>query len=238
MRRRDFMTSVGSAVIGAATVPRSARAQQPTVPAIGYLYAGSPEAGAPLLSAFLQGLRETGYSEGQNVTIEYRWARNELSRLPELAADLAQRRVAVIAALANPAAIRAAKAATTTIPVVFSMGSDPVQLGFVNSLNRPGGNLTGVTSLNIEVGAKRIEFLAELVPAGKRYGLLLNPDSQSAASDLNDLQKAASAVGRQIAVSLPERPKMLRPRSPALCKSMRTLSSSALGRQSTRVGSS
>jgi putative ABC transport system substrate-binding protein len=201
MRRREFITILGSAAAGAGMLPTATQAQQRELPVVGYLYAGTSEASAPLLSAFLGGLKEAGYIDGQNVTIEYRWARNENARLAELAADLVQRRVAVIAALASPAAINAAKAATKTIPIVFSIGSDPVQLGLVGSLNRPGANITGVTSLNVDVSAKRIELLRELVPTGTRYALLVNPHNQLAASTaIDEMRKAASAIEKHIEV--------------------------------------
>jgi putative ABC transport system substrate-binding protein len=156
MRRREFMT-----LLGAAAWPFAARAQQPALPVIGFLGRGSQGEGAP--AAIHQGLSENGYVEGRNVTIEYRWAEGQNDRLPALAADLVRRRVAVIVA-GSIVAAAAAKRATTTIPIVFSGGADPVAVGFVASLNRPGGNLTGVSTLNVELGPKRLELLHELVP--------------------------------------------------------------------------
>jgi putative tryptophan/tyrosine transport system substrate-binding protein len=196
VRRRNFISLVG----GAAAWPLAARAQQAAMPVVGYLYIGSPDASANLLAAFQEGMSETGYIEGRNVAIEYRWARNESSRLRELAADLVQRQVAVIAVLANPAAAFAAKDATTTIPIVFSLGGDPVALGLVASLNRPGGNVTGVGSFNVELGAKRVELLSELVPGARHYALLVNPNYPGVESLIGDLRAATAVIGRQIEV--------------------------------------
>ena len=167
MKRREFITLLGGA---AAAWPLAARAQQAAMPVIGFLNGASPDGYAPFVAAFRQGLKETGYVEGQNVTIEYRWAEGHYDRLPALASDLVQQKVTVIAATTTPAAL-AAKAATTTIPVVFTTDSDPVQLGLAASLSRPGGNVTGVTQLNVEVAPKRLELAHELVPTDGVIGL-------------------------------------------------------------------
>ena len=170
------------------------------MPVVGYLNSGSGE-DAGLLAAFRQGLKEVGYVERENVSIEYRFAQNQYDRLPAMAADLVRRQVAVIAASGGPLAALAAKAATTTIPIVFNMGVDPVALGLVASLNRPGGNLTGVSSLNAELGQKRLELLHELVPTATSVALLVNPTNPSVAERLSrDLQAAARTLGLQLHV--------------------------------------
>jgi ABC-type uncharacterized transport system substrate-binding protein len=195
MRRRDFIILVGSTAVW----PCATFAQQ--MPVIGYLHSDSPQSVAPLLAAFHKGLGETGYAEGRNVTIEYRWAQNAISRLPELVADLVRRQVAVIAAPGSTAAALAARAATATIPIVFSVGFDPVQLGLVASLSRPGGNLTGVNSMSNELAAKRLGLLHELLPQAARFAVLANPSTTQALGRLNnDVQTAAAAIGRQVEV--------------------------------------
>jgi putative tryptophan/tyrosine transport system substrate-binding protein len=190
--RRKFLATLGGA---AAAWPFTARAQQP-VPVIGFLNTRAPEQDAHLLAAFRQGLRETGYVEGRNVTIEYRWAEGHNNRLPALAADLVRRQVTVIAA--NSQATVVAKAATSTIPIVFITGADPVQVGFVTSLNRPGGNLTGVTSLDTELGRKRLQLLHELLPQAGTIAALVNPTFPGSDVQTRDLQAAASALGLQL----------------------------------------
>jgi putative ABC transport system substrate-binding protein len=196
MRRRAFITLVG----GAAVWPLSARAQQPAMPLIGYLGAQSPAAFASRVRAFRQGLGETGYAEGRNVAIEFRWAEGQHNRLSALAADLVSRQVAVIVAPGGAPAALAAKSATTTIPIVFEMGADPIAMGLVGSLNRPGGNLTGVSSLNVEVTPKRLEILHELVPTAAVLAVLVNPTSPTADSQLRNLQAAANTLGLQLHV--------------------------------------
>jgi putative ABC transport system substrate-binding protein len=195
MRRRDFMKVIGSA---AAAWPLTARAQQPAMPVIGYLYGGSPDASESLVAAFRNGLAEAGYVEGRNVAIEYRWAGNVLDRLPELAADLVRRQVAVIATPFTSAAARAAKAATATIPIVFSTGADPVRLGLVSSLNQPGGNITGISYMSVEIAAKRFGLLRELMPGAARIAVLLNPGSPITESLTHDAKAVAATLGVQI----------------------------------------
>ena len=192
IRRRSFITLLG----GAAAWPLVVRAQQPALPVIGYLNVGEP--GERQVAAFRKGLSETGYVEGRNVAIEFRWARYDGDGLPELVADLIRRRVAVIATPASMPAAFAAKALTTTIPIVFSGARDPVQAGLVASLNRPGGNVTGVTSMNVDIGPKRLGLLRELVPRAARFAVLVNPTAPITDSEIADLQSAASAVGRQL----------------------------------------
>ena len=193
MRRREFITFLG----GAVAWPLAAGAQRPAIPVIGYLDSGSIETSRVV--AFHKGLSESGYVEGRNVAIEYRWAHNEVDRLPELAADLVRRRVAVIVTSAIAAAL-AAKAAATTIPIVFGTGADPIQEGLVASLNRPGGNITGITSISVELTPKRLGLLHELLPRAARLAVLVNSNDPNAASMITNVRAAASTVGRQIEV--------------------------------------
>jgi putative ABC transport system substrate-binding protein len=194
MKRREFVAGLGSA----AAWPVMARAQQPAVPVIGYLNDQSADVDL-VVPFFLQGLKEAGYVEGQNVAVEYRWAENHYDRLPALAADLVRRHVAVIAAPTTPAAV-AAKAATTTIPIVFTTGGDPVALGLVASLNRPGANVTGIANLNGELGPKRLQLLRELIPSAAVFGVLVDPGFPVTPSIIADLQAAARTLGLHLIV--------------------------------------
>jgi putative ABC transport system substrate-binding protein len=194
MRRREFI-----ALLGAAAWPLAARAQQPAVPVIGFLSSSSLADRARYLPSFRQGARETGYVEGQNVAIEYRWAQDQHDVLPDLAADLVRRQVTVIAAHDLPSSI-VAKAATTTIPIVFVSGGDPVKLGLVASLNRPGGNVTGVAFVVAELGAKQLGLLHELQPGAVRVGVLVDPNYAATQSFASDVQAAASSIRKQIEV--------------------------------------
>lgn len=198
MQRREFIAIVG---LIAAAWPHAACAQQVTMPVIGYLYAGESQSNSYLVAAFRKGLSETGFAEGKNVVIEFRWAENQIGRLPTLAADLVDHKVAVIVTPASSVAMLAAKAATTTIPIVFSTGADPVEGGFVASLNRPGGNVTGVTGMTFRIAQKRLGLLHQLLPNATRFAVLVNnPGRFDNAMMIADLQAAAAAIGRQIEV--------------------------------------
>jgi putative tryptophan/tyrosine transport system substrate-binding protein len=196
IRRREFITLLG----GAAAWPLAARAQQPAMPVVGFVGSTSPGPLRDAVAAFHRGLTETGYVEGRNVAIEYRWAEGQYDRLAGLVADLVHRQVAVIAAIDGLPSALAAKAATATIPIVFFTGGDPVQLGLVASLRRPDGNLTGVTSLNVEVGPKRLELLHELVPTASVIVFLVNPTSALTEANTKSVQAAAHVLGLQLHV--------------------------------------
>jgi putative ABC transport system substrate-binding protein len=198
MKRREFIALLGGA---AGAWPLTAPAQQPAVPMIGYLSGGAPGPFAPFVAAFRQGLRDTGYVESQNVTIEYRWAEGQYERLPALATELVRRKVDLIAASGGDLAARSAKDATSTIPIVFTSGDDPVATGLVASLARPGGNLTGAALLVVELHAKRLELMSELVPQAKVIGLLVNPSSPQTERVMRAMQAAARAKGIHLYVA-------------------------------------
>ena len=195
MKRREFILGLG----GAAMLPLAVRAQQPAMPVVGFLNAQGASTRTHLMDAVKQGLAEAGYIEGRNVVIEYRWAENHLDQLPALAADLVQRQVSVIVATGGARAILAAKAATSTIPIVFTSGSDPVRAGLVPSLNRPGGNVTGVSFLTDALGAKRLGLLREVMPKDATVAVLMNPKGPDTAQ-LKDVQLAAESIGQPIKI--------------------------------------
>jgi putative ABC transport system substrate-binding protein len=195
MKRRDLIALLAGTAVAWSL---AARGQQQPLPVIGYLSSTSSGPYAPFLAAFHQGLKETGFVAGQNVTIEYRWAEGQFDRLPALAADLVRRQVAIIAAGGGGVTALAAKDATSTIPIVFAFGSDPIKLGLVASLNRPGANITGVTTIAVELGQKRLGFLRDLLPKATAIGFLMNPNSPNAAFDLPDLQAAARGLGLEL----------------------------------------
>ena len=197
MRRRAFITLLGGAAI---TWPLAARAQQAVVPVVGFLHAGSPEPNVNFLVAFRTGLGKTGYVEGQNLAIEFRWAAGQDARLPEMATDLVRRQVAAIVTPASTPAALAAKAATTTIPIVFTTGGDPISLGLVASLNRPGGNATGVAFMTVELTAKRLSLLHELVPGAAGVIALVDPNYALAEAIIKDLQEARATLGLQVEI--------------------------------------
>ena len=192
MKRREFITLLGSA---AAVWPRAARGQQPAMPVIGFLSARSPGESGSAVRAFRQGLGEAGYFEDKNATIEYRWAEGAYERLPALAAELVRRQVAVIAATGGDPSPLAAKAATATIPIVFTMGGDPVEARLVTTLSRPGGNVTGTTLMGVELGPKRLELVRQLVPNAVTIAMLVNPNFPLAAAEVRDVQAGARSLG-------------------------------------------
>src|ERR1700730_7378839 len=197
MRRREFINVIGGAAVA---WPLAARAQQLLVPVVGFLHLGSPEPTAPDVAAFRQGLNETGFVEGRNVAIEYRWAQGQYDRLPALASDLVRRQVTVIAACATSAPGLAAMAATSTIPIVFQTGGDPVQDGLVTAMNRPGGNVTGASRLAVTLAPKRLELLRELSPKATVIGLLVNPTNPRSGLVVQQIEEATRALGLRLHV--------------------------------------
>ena len=197
MRRREFILLLGGA---AATWPFAVHAQRPTMPVIGYFSARSPESDVPMVAAFREGLSETGYTEGRNVAIEFRWGRGEYDRAQKLAEELVQRQVSIVVTSGGEISAKAAIEATASIPIVFNVGADPVQLGLVASLNRPGGNATGVASFTRLLGAKQIGLLRELVPAATVITFLINPNETTTASQIGDVEEAARLIGQQLII--------------------------------------
>ena len=197
MKRRELISLLGSALV---TAPFAARAQPPAIPVAGFLNSASPDAFAPYVAGFLQGLREAGYVDGQNVKVEYRWAYGQYDHLPQLAAELVRQHVAVIIASGGEPSVMAAKAATSRTPIVFGIGGDPVKLGLVASLNRPGGNITGVSLLTSSLEAKRLGLLTELVPKAALIAMLVNPTYEQAQAQKTEVQEAARNINKQIAI--------------------------------------
>jgi putative tryptophan/tyrosine transport system substrate-binding protein len=200
MKRREFIAGLGGAAASSIFVPQAARAQQTKMPVIGFLSSAARELTNHLVTAFRLGLKEIGRVEGENVTIEYRWAENQINRLPALAADLVGRRLAVIVTHGGTNSAQTAKAATTTIPIVFVVGVDPVATGLVRSLNRPGGNATGVSPLSSALGPKRLELLCELVPKASTIAALVNPNNSTEAHQTDEMLNAARMIGRQLRI--------------------------------------
>jgi putative tryptophan/tyrosine transport system substrate-binding protein len=196
MKRREFITLLGGAA--AAAWPLAARAQQPKMPEVGFLSLASAGQNAPFTESFVRGLSETGFTEGRNVAIEYRWADGQYDQLPALAAELVRRNVAVVFASGGTPPLRAAMAATRTIPIIFSLGDDPVKQGIVSSINRPNGNVTGVTFATTSLGAKRLEFMRELVPKAGLIAVLVNPNSAGSTAEQQQLESMAATTGLQI----------------------------------------
>jgi putative ABC transport system substrate-binding protein len=200
MRRREFITLLGGAAAAPIVGPLNARAQQPAMPVVGYLSGRSPEDTAHLVAAFRRGLAENDYVEGQNVTVEYRWALGQYDRLPAMAAELVRQPVTVLASTGGEPAALAAKAATSAIPIVFAIGGDPVKLGLAASYNRPGGNATGINILSTSLEPKRLGLLHEMVPKAATIGVLINPNNPPYESQLREVQEAARALGVQVHV--------------------------------------